>query len=813
MFPATQLRLEPRSVAAVYPRIASVAFLSAFVFGVSPMLIEAKLRAEDSRAADWRVQSGFDDFLTTHCIDCHTGSDSQSGLSIEALPSVGPDDDSFGEVRGTYESILRKLNGRQMPPADYGSRPEEEEYLQAIEVLESALDQFSNRRPYAGRVEALRRMNRTEYQNAIRDLLAVDINAASLLPVDEASHGFDNITVGDLSPTLLNRYVTAAEKISSLAVGGKGRGPSGETIRIQPDLTQEQHVPGLPLGTRGGAVFDFNFPRSGTYRIDLRLARDRNEHVEGLRGKHEMQVLLDGSVIQEFVVRPPKDNDHSQVDVGLTFEKQFAAGPQQIGVTFVQRELSLQETMRQPLQAHFNVHRHPRQTPALFQVSITGPFEDAGPGMTPSRSAVFAEYPSVAAEEEECAQRNLTRLLRRAYRREVEPADLAGPLDFYRAAREQGADFEAGMQAALSAILVNPNFLFRIERQPQEVAIGEAYRISDEELASRLSYFLWSSIPDEELLEVATSGRLSDAGELERQTRRMLSDPRSQSLVDNFAEQWLYLRNLDSVTPNARLYPDFDDNLRQAFRTETKLLFENILRQDLSVLELFSADYTYLNERLAKHYEIPNVYGSRFRKVDLARGSRRGGLLRHGSILTVTSYATRTSPVIRGHWILENLMGTPLPPAPPNVPTLEDNTVAADLPLRQRLAEHRTNAACAVCHDVMDPVGFALENYDAVGRWRDLESGHKIDASGGLPDGSEFVGIEGLEKALLQRPELFVSTFVEKLMTFAVGRGMEHQDAAAVRGIVREARHSDYQISSLVIGIVTSTPFQMRSAE
>jgi hypothetical protein len=425
------------------------------------------------------------------------------------------------------------------------------------------------------------------------------------------------------------------------------------------------------------------------------------------------------------------------------------------------------------------------------------------------RRRLFICTPEDEDDEEDCARRILANIARRAYRRPVDDGDMKAPLEMYRQGRAEGG-FEAGVEMGLSSILVNPNFLFRVERDPAGAAPGTAYRISDIELASRLSFFLWSSIPDDELLDLAERGELSRPGVLEEQVRRMLADERSESLVKNFAGQWLYLRNLESITPDMRLYPDFDDNLRQAMRQETELLFASIIREDRSVLDLVKADYTYLNERLAKHYGIPHVYGSRFRRVPLDEASRRGGLLRHASVLTVTSYATRTSPVIRGQWVLKNLLGAPPPPPPESVPPLKDNTVASTLSVRERLEQHRADPACAACHDVIDPPGFALENFDAVGRWRELDSGRPIDASGGLPDGSKFAGPAGLEQALLERPELFVRALTEKLMTFALGRGIEYYDGPAIRKIVEAAREDDWSFSRLVVGIVESTPFQMR---
>jgi hypothetical protein len=458
------------------------------------------------------------------------------------------------------------------------------------------------------------------------------------------------------------------------------------------------------------------------------------------------------------------------------------------------------------------MHRHPRLTPALYQISITGPYAPDGHGDTPSRRRIFVSEPKEPDQEEACAKRILSTLARRAYRRPVTDADLQGPLDLYRQARAEGG-FDAGIEMALSAVLVNPQFLFRIEADPPGVSANSTYRLPDIQLASRLSFFLWSSIPDDELLDLAGRGELSGPGVLERQVRRMLADHRSRNLVTNFAGQWLHLRNLESITPDLRLFPDFDDNLRQSFRRETELLFEEIVREDRSVLELLKSDHTYLNERLAKHYGIPNVYGSHFRRVNLGKDAIRGGLLRQGSILMVTSYATRTSPVIRGKWILENILGTPPPPPPANIPALKDNTVSSSLKVRERLAEHRANLACTGCHKLMDPAGFSLENYDAVGRWRAFEEGRPIDSMGGLPDGSRFEGVTGLEKALLKRPEVFVNTLTERLLTFALGRGVESFDAPAIRKIVRDSHSQDYRFSSLIAGIATCTPFQMRRSE
>jgi mono/diheme cytochrome c family protein len=742
-----------------------------------------------------------------YCLDCHSAEEKTAGL---ALDTIGGEDVS--RHTDLWEKVVRKLRVRQMPPAD-SQRPDEKTYAAVIASLEGSLDKAAAEHPNPGRTETLRRLTRTEYQNAIRDLLALEVDVSELLPADELSHGFDNVTVGELSPTLLDRYITAAQKISGLAVGSSGESPGGDTFRMKADVTQEEHVPGLPLGTRGGMLIPYNFPQTGEYEVQVRLARDRNEEVEGLSRPHELELLLDRRNLASFLVKPPADGTtHAEVDAGLRQRIKVDAGPHKLGVTFVKQPSSLLETRRQPYQAHYNMHRHPRLSPAVYQVSITGPFSADGPGDTPSRRRIFVCRPTRPKDEEACAKQILAPLVRRAYRRPVTDADLERPLALFREARADG-DFDAAIEIALSAVLVNPQFLFRIEREPTDTAPGSVYRISDLELASRLSFFLWSSIPDDELLDAAIAGQLSQRPVLKKQVRRMLADRRSHSLVTSFAGQWLHLRNLEAMTPDLRRFPDFDDNLRQAMRQETQSLLAAVLREDRSVLDLLKADHTYLNERLAKHYGIPHVYGTRFRRVPLADDSERGGLLKHGSILTVTSYATRTSPVIRGKWILENLMGTPPPPPLPDVPALKDNTVAANLTVRERLSEHRAQKACASCHDLMDPIGFSLENFDAVGRWRTIDEGQPIDASGGLMGGEAFVGVGGLERALLKRPEIFVGTLTEKLLTFALGRGIEPYDAPAIRQIVRDAKADEYRFSSLIEGIATSVPFQMRKAQ
>lgn len=742
-----------------------------------------------------------------YCVACHNSRLKTAGLALDSV--------TIATHPEAFEKVLRRLRARQMPPTGM-PRPDEAIYKSMVGSLSTALDEQAAAHPDPGRTDTFRRLTRAEYRNAIRDLLALDVDVSELLPRDDASHGFDNITVGELSPTLLERYLAAARRISRLAVGTSSRTPGGKTITVRPDLTQEQHVEGLPLGTRGGVLLHHNFPLDAEYEFQIRLARDRNEHVEGLRGPHAIDLLLDRARIESFTVRPPgKGQDHQGVDQHLQFRAFVAAGPHDIGVTFPKNPTLLLETERQPYEAHFNMDRHPRIQPAVYSVSINGPFAVKGPGETPSRERIFAcrpegSGPSPSPMDEACAENILSNLVRRAYRRPIEKADVEGPMRFYRDARNREG-FDGAIEIALRAILVSPEFLFRLENDPPGIGPHSAYSLTDVQLASRLSFFLWSSIPDDELLFLAEQGVLHQPSTLDQQVRRMLADPRSHALAGNFAAQWLHLRNLDSVTPDMRLFPDFDDNLRQAFRQETELFFESVLREDRSVLEFITADYTYLNERLAKHYGIPNVYGSQFRRVRLGDGRQRGGLLRQGSILTVTSYATRTSPVIRGKWVLDNILGIPPPPPPPEVPALKENTgVGKALTVRERLAEHRKKPACHGCHQLMDPVGFALENFDAVGRWRDLEEAHRIDSTGGLPDGSTFEGIAGLETAIAARPELFATTLSEKLLTYAVGRGVESSDAPAIRRIVRDAEKDGFRFSSFILGVVRSVPFRQR---
>ncbi|MDA1092088.1 MAG: DUF1592 domain-containing protein [Acidobacteria bacterium] len=748
-----------------------------------------------------------------YCLSCHNDRALRGGLSLEgaALEDVGTHAD-------VWERALRKLRAGAMPP-DGAPRPDEAAYGELIAYLETELDALAATDPNPGRTDTFRRLNRTEYRNTIRDLLALDVDVASLLPQDDASFGFDNVGVVELSPTLMERYLSAAQKISRLAVGSMAIVPGSRVVTLRPDVTQEGHLAGLPFGTRGGTEVEHTFPLDGEYEIEVRLARNRNENVEGLREPHVLEMTLDGERLELFTVTPDRNQFGSyyadeDVDKHLNLRIPIASGPHTLGAAFLQKNSALIETERQPYEAQFNQDRHPRQQPAVHSVSISGPFKPSGAGDTPSRTRIFSCQPSTAADEADCAATIISGLARRAYRRPVTITDIEMPMAFYEESRADG-DFEAGIELALRALLTSPEFLFRIERDPDGLAAGASYQLSDIELASRLSFFLWSSIPDDALIDDAETGRLREGSTLEGHVRRMLADPRAHTLTTNFADQWLYLRNLDTAAPNLRLFPDFDDNLRRAFRQETQMLFDSIVREDRNVVDLLQADYTFLNERLARHYGISGVYGNDFRRVDLPANSERRGVLGHGSVLTVTSYATRTSPVQRGKWILENLMGMPPPPPPPNVPALEEpEPGVAARSMRDRMEQHRANAVCASCHRLMDPAGLSMENFDAIGRWRDrADDWTPIDATGSIPGGGAFDGVAGLRQALLARPEVFVGTMTEKLLTYALGRGLDHYDGPAVRRIVSDAAARDYEFSALVLGIVESNPFQMRRSQ
>ena len=757
--------------------------------------------------------------IQRYCVTCHNDRLETGGLSLQDVDVA-----DVAAHRDVWEKVVRKMRAGAMPPRPR-PRPDDATYARVLASIETALDAAAEATPDPGRTATFRRLNRTEYQNAVRDMLDLDIDVTALLPRDDSAFGFDNVNAGGLSPTLMERYLAAARRVSGLAVGSDLPAPGSRVVVVPADRTQEDHVAGLPFGTRGGTAVDHTFPADGEYEIQVRLQRNRNENVEGLTEPHDVEITLDGDRLALFTMEPSQNyvmqaNAAYYADEGidnhLNVRIPVPAGPHVVGATFIKKNSALIETTRQPYDAHFNMDRHPRQQPAVRSVSIVGPFDPTGVGETPSRERIFSCRPPSEAsddEAEECATAIIAGLARRAYRRPVTVDDLDQLVSFYHRGYAAGG-FESGIETALRALLASPEFLFRIERDPAGVAPGVPYRVSDLELASRLSFFLWSSVPDDELLDMAAARRLSDPAVLRAQVRRMLADPRAETLTTNFASQWLHLRNLDAVRPDARLFPDFDDNLRQSFRRETELLFQSVLEEDRSVVDLLTAEYTFVNERVARHYGFPGVYGDHFRRVDLPAGSPRAGLLGHGSILTVTSYATRTSPVLRGKWILENLLGTP-PPAPPaNVPPLDETRSNTRIvSMRERMEAHRQNPQCAVCHRIMDPAGLSMENFDAIGRWRDVEGGAAIDAAGNLPGGEDFDGVAGLREAVLDRPEVFVGTVAEKLLTYALGRGLDHADAPALRAITRAAAADDYRLSSLILGIVESTPFQMRRSQ
>ena len=782
------------------------------------------------RAAPWSPEQTRAT-LRRYCLTCHNERLRTAGLALDAL-----DPERVGDRPDVWERVVEKLRTGAMPPAGR-PRPDGPTYAAVAASLEASLDRAAAADPNPGR-KAAHRLNRREYANAVRDLLGLEVDGAELLPPDDVDHGFDNMADAlAVSPALLDRYIFAARRIARLAVGDPAVGPATATYGVPSMRFQDQRMSEeLPFGSRGGLAVLHDFPADGEYEIRIRLRRQLYDYVRGLQYRQRLEVRVDGARVGEFSVGgapgtpPPRTfagavaGDSAWEEYALHADERLAlrvpvrAGSRKVGVSFVQgrteRDGVLQPRATGKVLAIAERWSSPSEAPeaAVEHMSIAGPFLAAGAGETSTRRNLFVCRPTAFAEETECAREVLTRVARRAFRRPLAGADVETLLAFFEAGRADGG-FETGIRRGLESILVDPEFLFRLEREPEGPA-RPVHPISDLELASRLSFFLWSSIPDDELLDAAVAGTLRDPAVLEAQVRRMLADSRAAALVDGFVMQWLALRTLPAVVPTPELFPEFDDNLREAFARETELFVGSQIREDRSLLDLLRADYTFVNERLARHYGIPKVYGNRFRRVTFADGAR-GGLLGHGSILTVTSYPTRTSPVLRGHWLLEHVLGAPPPPPPPDVPALPDRGEAGRAAsVRERLERHRENAVCASCHAPMDPLGFGLEHFDAIGRWRAAgEAGGAIDASGVLPDGTAFRGLSGLREVLLERREQFVHTVAEKLTTYALGRGLEHYDMPAVRRIVREAADDDYRWSSLVLGIVRSLPFQMRSSE
>jgi len=751
--------------------------------------------------------------LDKYCVTCHNQRLKTGGLTLDNLNL-----DKVADNAETWEKVLRKLHGGMMPPQGM-PRPDATTVDQFMGWLETSLDRAAASHPEPGR-STLHRLNRTEYGNAIHDLLDLDIDAASYLPADDEANGFDNIAdVLRFSPSLLEQYLSASDKISSLAVGDPSITPVSLVFHAPPDLDQEKHIEGLPLGTRGGIRIPYNFPLDGEYDFRVFLLQNIVGYLTGLEYAHQLEISIDGQRVFLAQVGGEEDNKMSDANLGVAKDTIDArlrtripvkAGPRTVVVTFLRRNSAPSDEPLQPF-THDHDLQNMNGVPRIDRMQITGPFNPTGSGDTPSRHRIFSCRPSNAAAELPCARTILTNLARRAYRRPVTGADLENLLSFYQSARNK-KNFDAGIENALRLILTNPKFLFRTESDPAGAAPGSMHPVSDLELASRLSFFLWSTIPDDQLITVASQGKLKDPAILEQQVKRMLADDRSEALVKNFAGQWLLLRNLPNVQPDPNEFPNFDDNLRQAFRRETEMFFGSILREDRNVLDLLTADYTFVNERLAKHYGIAGVYGSQFRRVKIANEQRRG-LLGQGSILTVTSDANRTSPVKRGKFILEAILGTPPPAPPPNVPPLKENEGAQALSVRARLEEHRKSPACSGCHAVMDPLGFSLENFDGVGEWRIKEPGGAVDPSGQLADGTKVDGPVALRNAIMRHPEQFVRTLTEKMLTYGLGRGLEYYDMPTVRGIARDASRTDYKFSSIVLGIVKSTPFQMRRVQ
>jgi mono/diheme cytochrome c family protein len=754
--------------------------------------------------------------VDTYCTTCHGDKTRSGGLSLERADFV-----DVPKGAETWEKVIRKVRAGMMPPAG-APRPDAARLDGLVTFLETSLDRPAEAKPRPGRT-AIHRLNRAEYANAIRDLLGLEIDAAALLPPDDESSGFDNIAdVLTVSPSLMERYLSASWNISRTAVGNLSIAPATAVYRVRPDLSQDQHIDGLPPGTRGGILVRHNFPLDGEYTIKVRLWRNTFDLMRGMEDPHDIEVAMDGVRLKLVTAGGREDFNKmaenpgtfgADLDQKLTVRMAVKAGTHTIWATTVLRSHAPRDDMIKPFLRTTIDGLDIMGDPSMDRVTIEGPFGATGAGDTASRRKIFVCKPSSPSEEPACANKILSSLGRLAYRRPIDKTTLDTLMEFYQRGRAGNGTFESGIESALQFILASPEFLIRFEANPSNAVPNSVYRLDDLAVASRLSFFLWSSIPDDQLLTLASQGKLKDPAVLEQQVRRMLADSRSKTLITNFAEQWLHLRNLKNSGPDLQAFPDFDDNLRQSMKEETTLFFDSIMREDRSVVDLLNADYTFVNERLARHYGIPNVYGSQFRRIKVPSEARRG-LLGQGSILTVTSYPNRTSPVERGKWILTNLLGVPPQPPPPNVPPLQENSSDGRvLSLRERLEQHRGNPVCAGCHRLMDPIGFALENFDGVGHWRTTEDGARIDPSGTLFTGAKLDGVVALRQALANQPEVFVGVMTEKMLTYAMGRGLEHYDMPAVRKIVQEARSKDYRFSSIVLGIAKSVPFQMKEAK
>jgi cytochrome c551/c552 len=758
-----------------------------------------------------RAQQAQTALVQKYCVTCHNDKVRTGGLSLQSVDLGAPKDAE------TWEKVIRKVRVGAMPPLGM-PRPDAAALDGLASFLETSVDRAAAQNPNPGRA-SMHRLNRAEYANAIHDLLGLDIDSTALLPPDDESSGFDNIAdVLKVSPSLMERYLSASWNISRLAVGNLKIAPSTAVYRVKPDLSQDQHIDGLPLGTRGGILVKHDFPVDGEYVIKLRLWRNTFDFLRGMEDRHQVEIALDGARIalataggrEDFIAMASNPGSFDAgIDQKLTVRLPVRAGVHTISAASILRSHAEKDDLIKPFMRTTIDGLDITGDPSVDRLSVEGPFNSAGVGDTASRRKIFICTPAAEKDQLACARKIISTLLTHAYRRPLKDSDLESPLSFYQRRRNSGGSFEAGIESALQFILASPEFLFRFEPDPAGIAPSTAYHLGDMALASRLAFFLWSSIPDDQLVNLANQGKLHDPAVLEQQVKRMLADPRAEALVDNFAEQWLFLRNLKTASPNLEAYPDFDDNLRQAMREETKLFFQSIVREDRGVMDLLNADYTFMNERLARHYGITDIYGSQFRRVKMSDPNRRG-LLGQASILTVTSYPNRTSPVQRGKWILTNILGIPPSPPPGNFALKETAENEKPLSMRERMEAHRTDAICAGCHKVMDPIGLALENFDAIGRWRTTDDGAPIDPSGTLFNGAKVNGAVDLRQMLTSRPEVFVGVMTEKMLTYALGRGLQYYDMPAVRQIVHGAAPANYRFSSLVLGIVKSVPFEMK---
>ena len=773
--------------------------------------------------------------LGTYCIVCHNQTRNTAGLAIDALVVTEPSANS--EV---WERVIKKLRTRTMPPGGR-PRPDDASYDAVAAWLEADIDRAWAASPNPGRINAVHRVNRTEYNNAIRDLFALNLDVRALLPGDETADGsFDNFAeLLSVSTSHLERYMTVARQVTRLAVGLPPV-PGGQVFEVPLHIEQQEYrmSDDLPLGSRGGIAVRYHFPVDGEYLLKVRLRKQYADYLMGMGWEQDLDVRVDGEFVRRFTVggdapgRPaprsfagggpsfgdPEWETYMQLtgDTSLEVRVPVQAGEHVVGVSFI-RDLFEPEGVPQPIQrgrvlTNDNLHM---EHAAVHSVEIRGPFEPAGLAEeTASRRQIFVCHPRLGAAEQACATEILTTMSRRAYRRTATDSEVQMLLEFFDQGREEGGTFDAGIQFALERLLGDPNFLLRVYRDPVEVGPEEVYRLSDLELASRLSFFLWSSIPDDRLLDLAERGELTDPVVLEQEVRRMFADPRAtDAFLNDFAAQWLNLRRVTEVVVDPQQYPHFDQNLLEGFQRETELFLSSMLREDRGVIELLTADYTYVNQRVARHYGIPGIYGNHFRRVTLPNLEQRGGLLAQGAVLSVSSYPDRTSPVLRGKWLLDNILGAPPPPPPANLVTDLQDQGPTPPSIRERLAQHRTEPLCSSCHGIIDPLGFAMEAYDVLGGYRTVdESGNPIDDRATMLSGVEVQGLAGVRAVLVERGERFVHTVTEKLLQYALGRPLEYYDQPAVRRIVRNAEADDYRWSSIMLGIVESPAFLMRRA-